>query len=136
VRHRCAARRNRPAARRCAMACGSWLSLKACSCRPFADVRRSTTHHTMTLKPATKLKLAVLARPMAIAFAPVAILLMAVGASFVVMAAWLVANGMLAFATACPRCRQSIYWNEQHPWKAILAEPHVVCTRCSFDFQR
>ncbi len=87
----------------------------------------------MTLKPATKLKLAALARPIAIALAPVAILLMAADASFWLIAAWLVSNGMLALVAACPRCRQSIYWNEQSPWRTILAEPHAVCMRCGFE---
>jgi hypothetical protein len=89
----------------------------------------------MSLDPATKLKLAVLARPVAIALASVVILLMAVGVSFWLMAAWLVGNGMLALATACPRCRQSIYWNQQHPWRSVLAQLHRICTRCSFAFQ-
>jgi endogenous inhibitor of DNA gyrase (YacG/DUF329 family) len=44
-----------------------------------------------------------------------------------------VSNGMLALVAACPRCRQSIYWNEQSPWRTILAEPHAVCTRCGFE---
>lgn len=102
---------------------------------PLAAIRKSATRRTMTLKPATKLKLAALARPVAVALVPVAILLMVVGATFWLIAAWLVSNGMLVVATACPNCRQSIYWNERRPWRTILAEPHAVCTRCGFDFQ-
>jgi hypothetical protein len=103
--------------------------------RPLAAIRELATRRAMMLKPAAKLKLAALARPVAIAFVPVAILLMAISATFWVIGAWLVVNGMLAVVTACSSCRHSIYWNERRPWKTILAEPHAVCTRCGFDFQ-
>jgi hypothetical protein len=88
----------------------------------------------MRLAPATRLGLATFLRPIALLFVPVALILMIAGAPFWLTAMWLLLNAVLALLTACPRCHQSIFWNEQSRLRTLLAEPHRICTRCGFHF--
>lgn len=86
------------------------------------------------MSPKTKFRLALWLRPVAILFVPMALVLFLLGASFWLIGAWLVVNGLIGFAITCPQCGQSNYWDEAHPYKTLLAQPHEVCTRCGFNF--
>ncbi|TFU00039.1 hypothetical protein EUV02_15440 [Polymorphobacter arshaanensis] len=87
------------------------------------------------LKPEAKFRLATIARPIVLLFVPATILMWAVGASFWIIVLWLVGFGLFGAITACPRCRQSIYWNERKPFLTLAGEAHGVCTRCGFAFE-
>jgi len=72
---------------------------------------------------------------MVLLMVPITLMLLAAGASVWLLAVWLLANGAFALFTACPECRQSIYWEERNPLLTLLARPHRRCTRCGFQFQ-
>ena len=86
------------------------------------------------MAPKKRFALARTARPMLLLFIPLTALMWAAGVSFIAIGAWLLTVGAFSRMTACPQCRQSIYWVEEYPYRTLLAHPHEHCTRCGFNF--
>jgi hypothetical protein len=86
------------------------------------------------MRPARKLVLARMARPVMLLFVPLTLAMYFADVSFLGIIVWLLFVGAFGWLTACPTCNRSIYWVEERPYRTLLAQPHKRCTRCGFDF--